>query len=67
MQEDGVWGDHIMLQAVANALNVNIVVMSSVREREEFITPFDGVVQEEIVLGHYHEVHYVSLQPQHEG
>ena len=65
MEQDGTWGDHVILCAVANCYRTDIRVISSVPHHGEVIIkpvfPFDK--SKPLVLGHIHEVHYVSLQP----
>ena len=65
MERDGTWGDHVILCAVANCYRTDIRVISSLPHHGEVIIkpvfPFDK--SKPLVLGHIHEVHYVSLQP----
>ena len=66
MEEDGTWGDHVILVAAANRFNTPIRVISSLPGHEDIIinpeTPV-CVGADTFVLGHVHEVHYVSLVP----
>lgn len=65
MKQDGTWGDHVILHAVANQYGVNIRVISSVsHNREVFIEP-EGASgsKKSLVIGHMPEIHYVSLLP----
>ena len=65
MAQDGTWGDHVILWAAANCYQIAIHVISSLPGYSEVIiipdVPFDQ--SKHLVLGHVHEVHYVSLQP----
>ena len=65
MEQDGTWGDHVILWAAANCYQIAIHVISSLPGYGEVIIkpdcPFDQ--SKHLVLGHVHEVHYVSLQP----
>ena len=65
MEQDGAWGDHVILWAAANCYKIAIHVISSLPGQSEVIVnpdcPFDR--RKHLVLGHVHEVHYVSLQP----
>ena len=65
MEQDGTWGDHVILWAAANCYQIAIHVISSLPGHSEVIIkpdcPFDQ--SKHLVLGHVHEVHYVSLQP----
>ena len=65
MKQDGTWGDHVILWAAANCYQIAIHVISSLPGQSEVIInpdcPFDQ--SKHLLLGHVHEVHYVSLQP----
>ena len=65
MEQDGTWGDHVILWAAANCYQIAIHVISSLPGYSEVIIkpdcPFDQ--SKHLVLGHVHEVHYFSLQP----
>ena len=65
MGQDGVWGDHVILYATANNFETCIRVVSSLSHGNDvIITPHCPVHESKpLVLGHIHEVHYVSLQP----
>ena len=65
MQQDGAWGDHVILCAAANYFETRIRVVSSLLPSNDvIITPHCPVDESKpLVLGHIHEVHYVSLQP----
>ena len=63
MAKDGIWGDHLVLHAVANYFQTHIRIISSL-DRDILISPEIPVVNTNpLVLGHIHELHYVSLQP----
>ena len=63
MAKDGTWGDHLVLHAVANYFQTHIRIISSLG-RDILISPEIPVVNTNpLVLGHVHELHYVSLQP----
>ena len=65
MEQDGAWGDHVILCAAANYFEICIRVVSSLSHSNDvIITPHCRVDESKaLVLGHIHEVHYVSLQP----
>ena len=65
MEQDGTWGDHVILCAAANRFETCIRVISSLfHSNDVIITPHCAVDESKpLVLGHIHEVHYVSLQP----
>ena len=65
MEQDGAWGDHVILSAAANYFGTCIRVISSKSNRNDVIIAPHFPVDESkpLVLGHIHEVHYVSLQP----
>ena len=63
MEQDGAWGDHLILCAAANCFKTCIHVVSSL-QNDVVIRPHCPVEESKpLVLGHIHEVHYVSLQP----
>ena len=63
MEQDGAWGDHLILCAAANCFETCIHVVSSLHN-DVVIRPHSLVDESKpLVLGHIHEVHYVSLQP----
>ena len=63
MEKDGAWGDHLILCTAANLFKTCIHVVSSL-DNDVDIRPHDPVDESKLlVLGHIHEVHYVSLQP----
>ncbi|XP_022806712.1 uncharacterized protein LOC111343787 [Stylophora pistillata] len=65
MEQDGAWGDHVILCSAANFFETCIRVVSSLsHSRDVIITPHCPVDDSKpLVLGHIHELHYVSLQP----
>ena len=65
MEQDGAWGDHVILCAAANYFETCIRVVSSLSHNNDvIITPHCPVDESKpLVLGHIHEMHYVSLQP----
>ena len=63
MAKDGTWGDHVVLFAAANHFQTPIRIISSL-DREIVVHPEHPVAEPTpLVLGHIHELHYVSLQP----
>ncbi|CAH3180962.1 unnamed protein product [Porites lobata] len=68
MMADGTWGDHVILHGAANCFQTCIHVISSLRHRHDvMICPeYDVAGRNRLVLGHLHELHYVSLIP-HKG
>ena len=63
MEKDGAWGDHLILCAAADCFKTCIHVVSSIHNDVD-IRPHGPVDESKpLVLGHIHEVHYVSLQP----
>ncbi|CAH3103692.1 unnamed protein product [Porites lobata] len=63
MAKDGTWGDHVVLFAAANHFQTAIRIISSL-DREIVVHPEHAVAAPTpLVLGHIHELHYVSLQP----
>ena len=65
MEQDGTWGDHLILYATANRYKTYIHVISSQSNHRDLTLRPDGHVSSTnpLVLGHVHEVHYVSLKP----
>jgi len=65
MEQDGTWGDHLILYATSNCYKTYIHVISSQSNHRDLTIRPDGHVisTNPLVLGHVHEVHYVSLQP----
>ncbi|CAH3181780.1 unnamed protein product, partial [Porites lobata] len=69
MMEDGTWGDHVILHGAANCFQTCIHVISSLPHRHDVMVcpEFDVTGSNRLVLGHVHELHYVSLIPQKGG
>ncbi|XP_022797592.1 trichohyalin-like, partial [Stylophora pistillata] len=63
MEQDGAWGDHVILCAAANCYKTCIRVVSSLNAAHDVILRPQCPVDESrtLALGHIHEVHYVSL------
>ena len=63
MAKDGTWGDHVVLFAAANHFQTPIRIISSL-DHEIVVQPDHALANTNpLVLGHIHELHYVSLQP----
>ena len=63
MAKDGNWGDHVVLFAAANRFQTPIRIISSL-DHEIVVHPDHALANSSpLVLGHIHELHYVSLQP----
>ena len=63
MERDGARGDHLILCAAANCFEICIHVVSSLHD-DVIIMPHSSVDESKpLVLGHIHEVHFVSVQP----
>ena len=63
MAKDGTWGDHVVLFAAANHFQTPIRIISSLNH-EIVVQPDHALADTNpLVLGHIHELHYVSLQP----
>ena len=63
MARDGTWGDHVVLFAAANHFQTPIRIISSL-DRQIVVKPDHALADTTpLVLGHIHELHYVSLQP----
>ena len=69
MMADGTWGDHVILHAAANCFTTCIRVISSLPHHDDvMICPeYDVTGGNRFVLGHVHELHYVSLIPPKRG
>ncbi|XP_022777913.1 OTU domain-containing protein DDB_G0284757-like [Stylophora pistillata] len=63
VEQDGAWGDHVILCATANCYKTCIRVVSSLNASHDVILRPQCPVDKSrtLVLGHIHEVHYVSL------
>jgi len=65
MSKDHTWGDHIVLVALANALEKTIrVVTSHDGDCYEVVVEAQSQQGAPILLGHLSENHYVSLEPE---
>ena len=64
MMADGTWGDHVILHGAANHFQTCIHVISSHHDEVMICPEYDASTR--LVLGHVHELHYVSLIP-HKG
>ena len=63
MAKDGTWGDHVVLFTAANHFQTPIRIISSLNH-EIVVQPDHALADTNpLVLGHIHELHYVSLQP----
>ena len=64
MEQDGTWGDNLMLKAAADHYQTTIYVISSEsRKHDRTISPEKDSNSKRLVLGHVCELHYVSLRP----
>jgi len=65
MSRPGVWGDHVTLQAAADAYGVRICVVSSFLEQNVIsIEPKEPALMDRILwLSFWAEVHYNSIYP----
>ncbi|XP_078376165.1 uncharacterized protein LOC144659573 [Oculina patagonica] len=66
MERDGTWGDHVILYAAASCYQTCICVISSLPHHEDQTIKPDRPIDSTnrpLVLGHVHELHYVSLKP----
>ncbi|XP_019614119.1 PREDICTED: malignant fibrous histiocytoma-amplified sequence 1 homolog [Branchiostoma belcheri] len=72
MSRDGTWGDHVILQAMADMLVRDVIIVSSV-EADNYVTtlrPQTGSpprAARPLLLGHYAENHYASLDETQSG
>ena len=63
MAKDGTWGDNLVLIAAANHFQTPIRIISSL-DHEILMEPDHALAKTTpLVLGHIHELHYVSLEP----
>ena len=70
MAKSGHWGDHIVLQAAADMLNIRIRVLSTANPKLTVIEPVGMTLRQPrpiIDIGHLFELHYVALVPKTEG
>lgn len=68
MKKSGEWGDHIVLQALADVFLLNISIYNVVHSvtRLTYITMEQSLsltMKFNIILGHVGESHYCSLRP----
>lgn len=64
MRQDGTWGDHMILHAAANYYETGILIISNLPRNDDItITPYQSEFRHLLVLGHVHELHFVSLRP----
>ena len=65
MARDGTWGDQLIIEAAARYLNCVVHIISSDAEIPDvYIKPESTTCDvDELLLGHIHEYHYVSLEP----
>ena len=67
MMTDATWSDHVIPHGAANCFETCIQVVSS-HHNDVIICPeYDVTASNRLVLGHVHELHYVSLIPPKEG
>ncbi|KAM6568916.1 hypothetical protein CsatB_016901 [Cannabis sativa] len=65
MSKSGEWGDHVTLQAAADAYGVKIIVMASFKDTKFIeILPKFQTPKRVIYLSFWAEVHYNSIYPQ---
>ena len=63
MAKEGTWGDHMVLFAAASYFQTAISIISSF-DQIIVVHPEHAVADPTpLVLGHIHQLHYVSLQP----
>ena len=66
MSRDGTWGDHIIMQSIAEAMNLSINVVESSSNFTELtvVEPVNRSPESRTVyIGHIGEMHYVSTKP----
>ena len=68
MSRLGTWADHIIIQAVANANNIQINIMESAPNFSELTTVSSIYAESEtqrrnFYIGHLEELHYISTTP----
>ena len=66
MMADGTWGDQVIPHGAANCSRTCVHVISSLPHRYHVMVcpEYDVTGSNRLVLGHVHELHYVSLIPQ---
>ncbi|KAH3700831.1 hypothetical protein DPMN_075812 [Dreissena polymorpha] len=66
MGRDGEWGDHMILNAIAEVLRMNIVIYGGIADqRKTTIVPkscTDQAIRGDVRIGHLIESHYISLR-----
>ena len=64
ISQPGVWGDHIDIHAIANALNVEIVIFESSIDHQVTLVSPDNPNEEtqQLIIGHLGQYHYVSVE-----
>ena len=73
MEKDGEWGDHLVMMALTIVLSHNILIVSSVDGASDHFTvivePNGHVASNDVplLLGHYAENHFVSLDIANNG
>ena len=66
MEQDGAWGDDLILKAAADLFETKIFVFSNEsRKHDRTINPRKDSGSKQLVLGHICELHYVSLRHTH--
>jgi len=64
MAKPTTWGDNLSLQAIADAFEIEVCLVSTFLERSFIsIRPASGRSMQQIWLGFYAEYHYTSLEP----
>ena len=63
MMADGTWGDHVILHGAAKCFQTCIHVISSLPHHNDVMICPEYDDDSRLVLGHVHELHYVSLLP----
>ena len=66
MMADATWGDQVIPHGAANCSRTCVHVISSLPHRYHVMVcpEYDVTGSNRLVLGHVHELHYVSLIPQ---
>jgi len=64
MAEPRTWGDNLSLQAIADAYNVRVNLVTTYHSDSYVcLDPIGGQPSRQIWLGFYAELHYTSLAP----
>lgn len=62
LAQDGTWGDHVALVAIAEEYNVTIKIYSSLADAQPiWIIPSTTKDENTVILFHIHELHYISV------